>query len=815
MAHNAKKTLHLVKWIIIFFIIMSTALHARQRKIHVAASVYEPFVIEKEGRLSGFDVDLLELICRINDIEYTITLTSFQDMLQMVKDGHADMAIGCIYMTDSRKKDFDYSQPYLEGGLVMAVQPQAIVNGLDGARIGVKKNATGDLYVQSLVDDGRVVQARRYKSTIESFRALQKGEVDIVLNNFYNSIFLIQRYFPGDISLAKDMWGVKIVDRHNIGFAINSEKKWLNQIVNDELTKMKKSGIFDSLYSKWFTVPYPVSALYYLLIVTGILIAGVVLSAAIIRYRNRKTRIQYLHQTSRHFKTLVQDLPVGIFLVRDRNIIMTNREGLRLLGVSRLEDALDREVDTFFSEYTILYNEEQSESSNSLSHFLNEPPSGTDSSGVPVYNASWIRSDGNTISLIIRSRLVYWLDGYAHELVIQDMSTFHHLHNEKEKLHEQLTQSQKFEAVGKLAGGIAHDFNNILTVIQGYAELIAVAEENNESGVNAKIITESCQRASDLTSKLLTFSRRSNYKTMPLHLNEITNEVDIIIRRTFPRTITINVHSDAGDDLVFGNANQLHQSIMNIAINARDAMPDGGTLTITTDNTTIHRKRITKFGIIEPGKYIRLLITDTGSGIPHEQITHIFEPFFTTKADGKGTGLGLSLAYGTVSQHKGFIDVDSRPRAGTSFTIYFPLYDGPELIENEETITTYTPIKGEGNVVIIDDELYITNYLQRVISDAGYGVKTFTSPLDGLHHIQLHHEQIDILLLDMIMPQMQGDEIFERVRKIRNDLPVIIMSGFTSKNTPNQILERGAAAFISKPIQLDHLLRTIKEVLDA
>lgn len=813
MAPNAKKTLRRVKGIIIFFIIMSTALHARQRKIHVAASIYEPFVIEKEGRLSGFDVDLLELICRINDIEYTITLTSFQDMLQMVKDGHADMAIGCIYMTESRKKDFDYSQPYLEGGLVMAVQPQAIVNALDGAKIGVKKNATGDLYVQSLVDEGRVVQARRYKSTMESFRALQKGEVDIVLNNFYNSIFLIQRYFPGEISLAKDMWGVKIVDRHNIGFAVNSEKQWLKQLVNDELTKIKKPGIFDSLYSKWFTVPYPVSALDYLLIIAGVLIAGILLSAAIIRYRNRKMRIRYLRQTGRHFKTLVQDLPVGIFLLRNGNIIMTNREGLRLLGASRLEEALDREVDAFFSEYTILYNEEQSESCNRLSHFLNEPPSGTDSSGVPVYNASWIRGDGNTISLIIRSRLVDWLDGHAHELVIQDMSTFHHLHNEKEKLHEQLAQSQKYEAVGKLAGGIAHDFNNILTVIQGYAELIAVAEENNESGVNAKIITESCQRASDLTSKLLTFSRRSSYKTMPLHLHEIIDEIVIIIRRTFPRTISIKVHADAGDDLLFGNANQVHQSIMNIAINARDAMPDGGTLVMSTDNITIHRKKITKFGIIEPGKYIRLSIRDTGSGIPDEQVAHIFEPFFTTKPDGKGTGLGLSLAYGTVSQHKGFIDVDSRHREGTTFTIYFPLYDGPELVENEETITTYTPIRGEGNVVIIDDELYITSYLQRVISDAGYSVKTFTSPLEGLHYIQSHHEKIDILLLDMIMPHMQGDEVFNRVREIRNDLPVIIMSGFTSKNTPNHMLEQGAAAFIPKPIQLDNLLQIMKDVL--
>ncbi|MFW5770448.1 MAG: transporter substrate-binding domain-containing protein [Spirochaetota bacterium] len=814
MAHNATRALRRIEVIIIFFIIMCTSLHARQKEIHVAASIYEPFVIEKDGRLSGFDVDLLELICRINDIKYTITLTSFQNMLQMVKDGHADMAIGCIYMTESRMKDFAYSQPYLEGGLVMAVQSQAIVDGLEGAKIGVKHNATGDLYVQSLVDKGRVVQARRYKSTMESFRALQKGEVDIVLNNFYNSIFLIQRYFPGEISLAKDMWGVKIIDQHNIGFAINTDKQWLNHLVNDELAEMKKSGIFDTLYSKWFTVPYPVSSLYYLLMAAGILISVVLLSAAISRYRNRKMRIRYQHQTGRHFKTLVKDLPVGIFLIRDGNIIMTNREGLRLLGTSRLEDALNSEVDAFFSEYTILYNEEQSESCSRLSHFLNEPPSGTDTSGVPVYNANWIRSDGNTISLIIRSRLVDWLDGHAHELVIQDMSTFISLHDEKEKLHEQLTQSQKFEAVGKLAGGIAHDFNNILTVIQGYAELITVAEENNESGVNAKIITESCQRASDLTSKLLTFSRRSSYKTVPLHLHEIIDEIIIIIRRTFPRSITIKVHADAGDDLVFGNANQVHQSIMNIAINARDAMPDGGTLTMSTDNTTINRKKITKFGIIKPGKYIRLRITDTGSGIPHEQITHIFEPFFTTKANGKGTGLGLSLAYGTVSQHKGFIDVDSRSLAGTTFTIYFPLYDGPQQLENEEKIATDPKITGEGNVVIIDDELYITNYLQRVISDAGYSVTTFTSPLDALDYIQLQHEKIDILLLDMIMPHMQGDEVFDRVKNIKKDLPVIIMSGFTSKNTPNQMLERGAAAFISKPIQLDHLLRIVKDVLE-
>ena len=799
--------------ILAFVLLHCSPLLARQKTIHVAAAIYEPFVMEKDGKLTGFDVDLLELICRLHGIDYTITLTSFQGMLDMVKDGQADMAIGCVYVTDERRQWFNYTEPYLEGGLVLAIRADTSVSSINGLQVGVKHDATGEQYIQRLIDDGNVIRLRDYTSTLDSFRALNTEKVDAVLNNFYNSVFLIQRNFAGEITLARNIWGIKMMDRREIGFPVAREKAWLKELLDMEIEHLKRSGSFDSLYSKWFTVPYPVSGLRYLLIIVFILLTAAVTSVLVIRYRNRKMRTHYLRQTETHFHQLVNSLPVGIFIIREGTIIMTNNEGARILGAAGTGDTTGTGIDSFYNSYTILYNDEQSVSCDSIHEFLKEPPSGTDAAGIPVYNASWARKDGNSISLVIRSRQVKWMDGHAYELVAHDMSILLDLHEERENLREQLTQSQKFEAIGQLAGGIAHDFNNILTVIQGYAELISAMSSEDNSRENARIITESCQRASDLTTKLLTFSRRSSYKTMPVHLHNVLEEITTIIQRTFPRNVTIISEANAGEDLVFGNANQLHQAIMNICINSRDAMPDGGTITIATDNITLTRNKTTRFGMIEPGNYIKMSITDNGSGIENAKIKRIFEPFYTTKPSGKGTGLGLSMSYGTVSQHNGFIDVESAPGKGTTFSLFFPLHEGPEEVSPGMHIPLEETTSGEGEVVIIDDEKYILDYLGRVVVEAGYSVHRFSNPVEGLEYIQSHADSVDGVLLDMMMPHMQGEEVFNGIKETGKNIPVIIMSGYTSENTPNQMLEKGAAAYIAKPIRSVQLLRTMKEII--
>lgn len=378
---------------------------------------------------------------------------------------------------------------------------------------------------------------------------------------------------------------------------------------------------------------------------------------------------------------------------------------------------------------------------------------------------------------------------------------------------EQLRVSQRLEAVGRLAGGVAHDFNNLLSVILSYAGFAADALRESDP-VRADIveIQTAGQRAATLTRQLLAFSRKQVLDPQALNLNEVVAGIESMLRRLLGEDVDIEVHLAQDIDSVMADVGQIEQVIMNLAVNARDAMPQGGKLTIETFNIELDGAYAAQHIATKPGRYVLLSVTDTGAGMDAEIRQHIFEPFFTTKEKGKGSGLGLATVYGIVKQSGGNIWVYSEPGCGTTFKIYLPRVDA--LATDVRRISTSVLATGDETVLIVEDEEAVRRAAERMLRSAGYVVLTAGSGIDALVLCQDGHKTIDLLLTDVVMPQMSGRDLAEKAVKLRPGLKVLYMSGYTD----NAIVHHGVLDpgmhFIGKPFATAALTRKVREVLD-
>ena len=383
---------------------------------------------------------------------------------------------------------------------------------------------------------------------------------------------------------------------------------------------------------------------------------------------------------------------------------------------------------------------------------------------------------------------------------------------EKNRIAEQLHQTQKMDVVGQLAGGVAHDFNNMLSGIMGSAELL-----NMEAGDDPKLkryidlIIESAKRSANLTSQLLAFSRKGKTISTPVNIHELIKAALNLLERSIDKKISIVTKLDAIHSYTVGDPALLQNAILNLAINARDAMPDGGTITFSTGNIMLNYETIVHNSFnIDPGMYIIIDVSDTGTGIPREIMSRIFDPFFTTKPAGKGTGLGLSGVYGTMKEHKGAVTVFSEPGKGTIFKLYLPQSDNisPITKQPENLIT-----RGEGTVLVIEDESIIRNTAHDILIAAGYDVILAEDGISGIEIYSSAMDRISLVVLDMIMPKISGMETFNRLKKINPDIKVIFSSGFDSDGTIQDLLNSGAKGFIQKPYLTSEFTKLIDEVI--
>ncbi len=384
---------------------------------------------------------------------------------------------------------------------------------------------------------------------------------------------------------------------------------------------------------------------------------------------------------------------------------------------------------------------------------------------------------------------------------------------EQRQLEEQLRHIQKMDAVGTLAGGIAHDFNNIIQAIMGYTSLLKARIGDADAGAEAiESIERAGLRASELTTQLLGFARGGKYEVRPVDLNQVVEKVVSMIRHTFDRSIEIRTELADGLPAVEGDAGQLEQTVLNLCINARDAMPTGGILTIGTHIETFPWEDEKSPEGAPRGSYIFLSLADTGVGIPPENIPRIFEPFFSTKEPGKGSGMGLAMAYGIVKNHGGFLDVRSVPGAGTTFRVQLPT--SPKEIFPQTTAAPEEPVVGGTETVLfVDDEESLRMLAVEMLGRLGYRVLTAGNGLEAVKIFSEKRGEIAVIILDMIMPGMGGEETFHCLKEIDPSVRILISSGYAVDGRPQSLLSAGAAGFLQKPYRVGTLAATLRRIL--
>lgn len=385
---------------------------------------------------------------------------------------------------------------------------------------------------------------------------------------------------------------------------------------------------------------------------------------------------------------------------------------------------------------------------------------------------------------------------------------------ERKQLETQLQQSRKMEAVGRLAGGIAHDFNNLLTIIKGYTELaLNRSAPYPEIRSDIERIENASERAAALVRQLLAFSRKQVLQPKTLDLNSIALNLDKLLRRLMDENIEMITRVDENLGSIKADPAQIEQVIMNLVVNARDAMPKGGRLTLETCNTELDSVYAADHVSVRPGRYVMLAVSDTGTGMDQETVAHIFEPFYTTKESGRGTGLGLSTVYGIVKQSGGYIWVYSEPGSGSTFKVYLPRVDEVVLgVAGEKQLKDSR--RGSETILLVEDEEGVRELAKNVLAAQGYQVLVAGRPDEAIALLQTHKQEIQLLLTDVIMPNMSGRELARRVTAIRADIKVLFMSGYTDNViSAGGMLEEGIS-FLQKPFTPTVLIHKIREVLN-
>jgi len=384
---------------------------------------------------------------------------------------------------------------------------------------------------------------------------------------------------------------------------------------------------------------------------------------------------------------------------------------------------------------------------------------------------------------------------------------------EKKHLEEQLQHAQKMESIGHLASGVAHDFNNFLTAIIGCGTLLDMKlAKNSPLREYTNAILSTTERAAQLTKSLLTFSRKQTINPMPANLNELLTVIWNLLLKLVGEDIKLNLTLTEQILTIMADSGQIIQVVMNLVVNARDAMQDMGTLTICTESVHLDEGFVQVYGYGEPGTYALLSVTDTGVGMDEKVRKRIFEPFFTTKEEGIGTGLGLSIVYGIIKQHKGYVNVISEPGQGTTFKIYLPLLTA--RAEEEKAGEVRLPKGGAETILLAEDDVPARNIVRKVLEGYGYKVIEAKNGNDAVTQFRKNPDQIDLLLFDLMMPRKNGWEAYQEIMKIKPDVKVLFMSGYSADYIRTKGIPRTLGNYLAKPIVPQDLFRKVIEVLD-
>jgi PAS domain S-box-containing protein len=427
-----------------------------------------------------------------------------------------------------------------------------------------------------------------------------------------------------------------------------------------------------------------------------------------------------------------------------------------------------------------------------------------------------VRRDGTTFPVEVRPRNLVVRGASRRFVVVRDITERLRTEVALHDTEQQLRQAQKLEAVGRLAGGVAHDFNNLLTVITVFTQLVidGLAASDPRQG-DLREVAKAARRAGDLTRQLLAFSRKQVMRSVVLDLNDVVRDVETMLRRVIGEDVRLDTQFQAGAASVLADRGQIEQVLMNLVVNARDAMPAGGTLTTSTGTAEVDDAFVRRHAATDlvPGRYVRLDVTDTGIGMDDGVKARIFEPFFTTKPSGSGTGLGLSTVYGIVTQSNGCVLVRSAPREGATFSVYLPAVAPARDPDAARVEREYR--KGTETILLVEDEDSVRDVARRILEAAGYAVVVARNGLEALEIASTTIGEIDLLLTDLVMPGLGGRELAERLVRDRPRTRVLFMSGYTEDAAVHRGFMGSTVDFLAKPFTVEKLTSHVRAVLDA
>jgi PAS domain S-box-containing protein len=525
---------------------------------------------------------------------------------------------------------------------------------------------------------------------------------------------------------------------------------------------------------------------------SGNMIAGF---SAFADITERKRAEEATRESEARYRSLIQHSGEAIYLLYNRKFEIVNNKFERMFGVT-LRDVNAPTFD-FINMVAPKSRPVVEERAKRL---------GAGEQLEPTYEFTAITSDGKEVDLEATVSYIKYKDGIATQGILRDIT-------ERNRLEEQLRQSQKMEAIGRLAGGVAHDFNNLLTVIIGYSELLLGHDLPRDAQDQINEIMRAGESAKRLTSQLLAFSRKQIAQPKLVGVNALLNEHNKMLRRLLGENIEIVTELEAATDTVLIDPGQIEQVVMNIAVNARDAMPFGGTLRIRTTNAELREGTGLRLPYVTPGSYLALLISDTGVGMNETVRSRVFEPFFTTKGRDKGTGLGLSTVYGIVKQNNGFIDVSSQPNEGTTFNILLPIADPTSARDGIARLES-SDVRGTETVLLVEDDEGVRSYMMSILERQGYTVLPAAHGEEALRIHREHPRTIDLVVTDVVMPIMSGRELVDHLHATQPDLKCIFVSGYTDDAIVHHgVLDEGVV-LIQKPFSRQALLAKIRDVLD-
>jgi PAS domain S-box-containing protein len=509
--------------------------------------------------------------------------------------------------------------------------------------------------------------------------------------------------------------------------------------------------------------------------------------------RNRAE--QALAESERRHRRLVEHSPDAIFIDRGNRITFVNNPCLKLLGAASADQVLGKSLlDFIHPDYHAVVRE----------RVLIMESGGP----APLTEAKIKRVGGTLADVEISASSFLEDDILAIQVVCRDVS-------DRKKLEEQVQQATKMEAVGSLAGGIAHDFNNLLTVILGNSDFLAASLPQNDAKANfVHEIQKAGEHATHLTRQLLAFSRKAVVEPRVLDLNALVTNTEKMLRRLIGEDVTLTATLAPKLSRIKADTGQIEQVILNLAVNARDAMPQGGKLAIETRDIDLDCEYASRHPNVKPGRYVMLRVSDTGSGMSRETQSHMFEPFFTTKGQGKGTGLGLAMVYGIVTQGGGHFEVQSELGWGTSFRIYLPSVDDALPAAGKPFPSTPNAPRGDETVLLIEDEAGVRKITKMTLQSLGYTVLEAGNGVEALRVLEKHPEHIHLLITDVVMPEMGGRQVAERMTALRPLTRVLFLSGYPDDAVVRHGILKAETAFLQKPFKAMELAKKVREVLD-